>query len=60
MRTYRLVGRKIKVVKKGAYFGCTGVIQYCNTCCRAYRIQFDGMGNNEKLKEYRKKIIFID
>jgi len=53
------VGDKVKIVSGKNYLGCTGVIEYCPTCCRALRIQFDGIGNNEKLKTYRKNLIKI-
>mgnify|MGYP001585025505 len=52
-------GRKIKIIKGKDYLGMTGKIEYCKRCCRAYRIQFDGIGNNEKYKEYKDKLIFL-
>ena len=53
------VGDKVKIVSGSDYLGRTGVIEYCPTCCRALRIQFDGIGNSEKLKTYRKHLIKI-
>lgn len=52
-----LVGKRIKIVKGRDYLGMTGVIEYCGKCCRAYRIQFDGVGNNESYKRYKDKLI---
>jgi hypothetical protein len=54
-----LVGKRIKIVKGKNYFGMEGKIEYCGTCCRAYRIQFYGIGNNVKYKNYKDKLIFI-
>lgn len=53
-----LVGKKVKVTR-GAYRGRTGVIEYCSSCCRCYRIQFDDIGNSCRLKRLRKSVVFI-
>lgn len=49
-------GDRIKVVKGKDYKGMTGTIYYCGKCCKDFRIQFDGIGNNELLKTYKNKI----
>ena len=54
-----LQGKRIKIVKGNDYFGMTGVIEYCDRCCRAYRIQFDGIANSEKYKNYKDKLEFL-
>ena len=54
------VGDKVKIVSGSDYLGRTGVIEYCPTCCRALRIQFDKIGNNVKLKNYRRHLIKVD
>jgi len=59
MKKRLLVGKKIKIIKGKDYFGMTGHIEYCGKCCRAYRIQFDNIGNNESYKKYKDKLIFI-
>jgi len=56
----QLEGKRIRIIKGKDYFGMTGVIQYCGRCCRAYRIQFDGIGNNEAYKKYKSKLEFIN
>lgn len=56
----RLVGKRIKIVKGEDYLGFTGVIKYCKRCCRAYRIQFDGIANNERYSKYKDKLIFTN
>lgn len=50
------IGDRVKIVSGEHYLGMTGVIEFCNKCCRHLRIQFDGIGNNEKLLTYRKHI----
>jgi hypothetical protein len=57
---YKLVGKIIKIVKGKDYIGKYGYITYCNKCCRAYRIQFIGIGNNESYKKYKDKLILIN
>ena len=32
-----------------AYYGYTAVIEWCGSCCFGYRLQFIGIGNNERL-----------
>ena len=53
------IGDKVKIISGSDYVGRTGVIEYCRTCCRHLRIQFDDIGNNEKLQTYRKHLIKI-
>jgi len=61
----RLENAKVKInnnaYKDGSndYNGRTGIIYYCKTCCRAYRIQFDGIGNSEKLNSFIRSRIEI-
>ncbi len=56
----KLVGKRILVVSGKYYRGLEGKIFYCKTCCRAYRVQFDNIANNIKLKELgRNNIKFI-
>lgn len=55
----KLVGKRIKIVKGKDYIDRYGVIEYCGKCCRAYRIQFEGIGNNVKFKDYKDKLIFV-
>jgi len=50
------IGDKVRVISGTSYLGYTGVIEYCSTCCRHLRIQFDDIGNNEKLMTYRKHL----
>lgn len=55
----KLIGKRIKVIK-GDYKGRTGTIGYCpERVCRCYRIQFDNIGNSEKLSSMKSKIEFI-
>jgi hypothetical protein len=54
-----LIGKRIKIIKGKDYFGMTGRIEYCRTCCRCYRIQFDGIGNNVKYADYKNKLDFL-
>jgi transcription antitermination factor NusG len=49
-------GDKI-IIFRGEYAGFTGKVEYCKTCCRALRIQFDGIANNERLSRYRKNAV---
>ena len=56
----KLIGKKIKIVSGEDYLGCTGTIEYCNSCCRKLRIQFDGMGNNELWWNFKKHLIYLD
>jgi len=58
--TKRLAGKRIKIIKGDDYLNLTGVIEYCNTCCRCYQIQFDGIGNSEKYAKYKDKLVFIE
>lgn len=48
-----------KAFDEDCYEGFKGTIQYCNTCCNTYRIQFDGVGNNERLENFRLKQLRI-
>lgn len=57
--THPLVGRRVKCVSGEDYLGLEGTIEHCNTCCRAYRIQWDGIGNSIKLKDIKKHVKFI-
>ena len=50
------VGDRVQVIYGVEYFGMTGTVEHCNSCCRALRIQFDGVANNERLAKYRKAI----
>jgi hypothetical protein len=34
------------------YEGMKGTIFYCRTCCNAHRIQFENIGNNERVKNF--------
>jgi len=61
----RLENKKVEIGKNAYrngsndYAGKTGHIYYCGTCCRAYRIQFDGIANSEKLKNFIRSRITI-
>jgi len=55
----KLLGKRVKVVKGKDYFGMSGTIFYCATCCKAHRIQFDGIGNNVLFSKYKNKIQFL-
>jgi len=46
------VGKRVKCLS-GGYKGRVGTIFYCNTCCKKYRIQWDGIGNNISLVDMR-------
>lgn len=37
---------------KNDYFGMTGKIVFCKTCCRKNRIQFDNIANSELLSSF--------
>lgn len=50
------VGKRVKSIHPELYFGMTGTVEYCGKCCRAYRIQWDGIGNSIKLKDMEGKI----
>ncbi len=54
------VGKRVKIIAGNDYFGLEGSITYCKKCCRAYRIQFDNIGNSEKLKYFRKSIVYLN
>lgn len=58
-KKHPLVGRRVLCIS-GDYKGEEGTIEYCSTCCRAYRIEWDKIGNNVNLKPMRKHIIFIN
>jgi hypothetical protein len=50
------VGDRVRVTHGSDYVGLSGVIEYCKTCCRARRIQFDGIANNESFKNFKGKL----
>ena len=58
-KKHLLVGKRVRCLK-GDYKGHEGTIEYCDRCCRAYRIEWDTIGNNVNLKPMRDKIEFID
>jgi len=48
-----LVGSHCYKNKQNDYFGKIGVIEVCNKCCGgSLRIQFIGIGNNERLDSF--------
>ncbi len=45
---------------ENGYAGMKGTIFYCRTCCKAHRIQFDNIGNNERVSNfYLRKLTII-
>ena len=57
-KKHPLVGKRVECIK-GCYKGHLGTIEYCGTCCRAYRIEWDTIGNSLKLIAMKGKIKFI-
>ena len=53
------IGKKIYCYK-GDYEGEIGTIEWCDKCCHSYRVQFDEIGNNERLSNMEGKITIID
>ena len=47
------VGLRVKCIS-GCYEGEIGTIEYCNTCCRKYRVEWDNIGNNTSLMDLKK------
>lgn len=49
-----------KYKQDNSYIGMKGTIFYCRSCCKAHRIQFDGIGNNESVSNfYLRKLTII-
>ena len=46
------IGKKAYKNKTDDYSGMIGVIEWCNKCCKANRIQFVGIANNELLSNF--------
>lgn len=42
---------------QGDYRGDKGIVEYCADCCGGYRLQFIGMGNNERFTNILKSEI---
>jgi len=47
------VGKRVICIS-GCYKGQEGTIEYCNKCCRKYRVEFDNIGNNTSLVDLKK------
>lgn len=48
---------------KNDYAGKVGYVYFCKKCCKDWRIQFFGIGNNELLRNFNLKnctIFFAD
>jgi hypothetical protein len=46
------IGKKAYKNNQNDYEGMSGEIIWCNKCCKANRIQFDNIGNNEALSNF--------
>ena len=46
------IGKKAYKNNKDDYSGKAGTIKWCNKCCKANRIHFDNMANNEPLSNF--------
>ena len=40
-------------VRGGDYKDYIGIVEWCGTCCLGYRLQFIGIGNNERLADFK-------
>ena len=62
MRPLRItIGKNAYKDGKNDYAGRTGNISYCETCCDDWRVSFDGIANNELLRNFdlSKCIIYL-
>ncbi len=46
-------GKRVKCIS-GCYEGNEGTIEYCNKCCKKYRVEWDKIGNNTSLVDLKK------
>lgn len=47
------VGKRVRCVA-GCYEGKEGTIEFCEKCCKKYRVEWDKIGNNESLVSLKK------
>ena len=47
------IGQRVKCIE-GCYKGEIGTIEYCGTCCKKYRVEWDKIGNNISLVDLKK------